>query len=119
MTDKNNVDVYTVTHEMGHAIENSIIETERVNKHLDDSNFQKYLKFKEKRETEIFEEVKKIWKNKYTTGEENDKIFLSKYSSHLDNRAEWFAETFTNYRLAEKPAPIALALGEYLKEKNR
>lgn len=39
----------------------------------------------------------------------NKDINLSSYASYND--LEWFAEIFINPELAEKPAPIALALG--------
>ena len=58
----------------------------------------------------IKNEVINICKNKY----KNNNINLSNYSK--TNEREWFAETFTNLELAEEPAPIALALGDYLKE---
>lgn len=38
---------------------------------------------------------------------------ISDYST--TNSMEWFAETFTNYILADKPTPVANALGEYLR----
>lgn len=57
----------------------------------------------------------KIYNNKYRTND--SKEFLSNYAR--SNDAEWFAETFTNLQLAEKPEPIALALGEYLNKSNK
>lgn len=48
----------------------------------------------------------------------NDMIYLSTYAEHLKEQNcyfEWFAETFTNYILAEKPTPVANALGEYIR----
>lgn len=61
------------------------------------------------------------YKNKYTNNQNNDMIYLSKYSKSIKlggtgNDLEWFAETFTNLILAEdKPTPVALALNDYLR----
>lgn len=37
---------------------------------------------------------------------------ISDYST--TNSMEWFAETFTNYILADKPTPVANALRDYI-----
>lgn len=106
---------YLITHEFGHGIENSIYEFERKkeNKIL---NYNNYLEFREQKAIEIKNKVIEIWEKKYTTGKKDDKVNLSIYSGV--NAREWFAETFTNLELAEKPAPIALALKEFLEEFN-
>lgn len=102
---------YLITHEFGHGVENSIYEFER-KKRFKKLTSENYSEFRDEIASEIKNDVIKIWKNKYTTGIEDDKIELSKYSKTNDR--EWFAETFTNLELAERPAPIALALKEYL-----
>jgi len=101
---------YVITHEFGHAVENSIFEKIKVERKLDNINLKG---FTNTFATKIKNEVIEIWKNKYTTGNIDDKIELSKYSEKNDR--EWFAETFTNLELADKPKPIALALGEYIR----
>lgn len=103
---------YILTHEMGHAIENSIFESIR-EKHNMQLSANDYVICRKEWGKRIKNEVKEIWQNKYTTGKENDKLELSKYSKKTER--EWFAETFTNLQLADKPAPIALALDEYLR----
>lgn len=71
---------------------------------------QDYISKKKKMQTEIKNEVLKI----YCKDDKNrlSDAFLSEYSTNSD--AEWFAETFTNMELSDKPAPIAQALKEYL-----
>lgn len=103
---------YVLTHEMGHAVQNSIFESIR-EKHNMQINIDDYIICRDIWGKRIKNEVKKIWENKYTTGEKDDKLNLSKYSKKTER--EWFAETFTNLQLADKPAPIALALDEYLR----
>ena len=97
---------YTITHELGHSIENSIIAGREKS---DDISFREHFM---KEEYKIFNDVVKIYKEKYTNGEKDDKIFLSKYSQ--TNYAEWFAETFCNMELSSEPLPIAKALKEYI-----
>lgn len=108
---------YTLTHEFGHAIENGLYQkTLKANNIFLEHNLQ--LKtYIENTAIKIKDEVKKICQQKYNNGKilTQDEIYLSEYSKK--NAREWFAETFTNLELAEKPAPIALALGDYLKEK--
>ena len=63
------------------------------------------------------------YKNKYTNNQNNDMIYLSKYSKSIElggtgNDLEWFAETFTNLQLSNNPAPIALELEEYIRRNN-
>lgn len=101
---------YIITHENGHAIENGIIVKLSKTKELNSENIKK---FQSKIKSEVFD----IYLKKYKTGAEDDKIYLSKYSSVND--AEWFAETFTNLELSDKPAPIAQALGEYIRRFNK
>lgn len=103
---------YLITHEFGHAIENSIFEKVKRNIDLQGNDF---VRFRKIYATKIKNEVINICKNKFfndTIMQEKD-INLSKYSGK--NEREWFAETFTNLELAEKPAPIALSLQEYLR----
>ena len=102
---------YILTHEFGHAIENSLYEQYMKKNNLYFENNLDYNRLRENLAIRIKNEVINICKNKY----KNDNINLSNYSK--TNEREWFAETFTNLELAEEPAPIALALGDYLKEK--
>ena len=64
-------------------------------------------------QAEIKNEVLKIYQKDFAKDIQFDKIFLSRYSR--TNDAEWFAETFTNLQLSDKPEPIALALQKYLR----
>ncbi len=98
---------YIITHELGHSIENSII----VGRHKTDSKMSLREHWANEGQ-KIFNDVVKIYKEKYTNGQKDDKIFLSKYSK--TNYAEWFAETFCNMELSSEPLPIAKALKEYL-----
>lgn len=98
---------YLITHELGHSIENSIIAGR--NKTDNNMSFREHCLHEEQK---IFNDVFKIYKEKYTNGEKDDKIFLSKYSQ--TNYGEWFAETFCNMELSSEPLPIAKALREYL-----
>ena len=102
---------YLITHELGHAVENSIITKIAKSRKID-------LKFSTSQtfgriEKEIFNDVIKIFQNHYQNIKRKDKIYLSKYST--SNNAEWFAETFTNLQLSDNPEPIARALEEYLR----
>ena len=60
----------------------------------------------------VRKEVEEICKNNYTKKSKTVNMNISEYSKK--NSMEWFAETFTNLHLAEKPTPVALALSEYL-----
>lgn len=79
-----------------------------------DNDTKYYPNYKDNLATKIKNEVITICKNKY----KDDNIYLSDYSKDEDNGKdyEWFAETFTNLELSSNPAPIAKALGDYLKE---
>lgn len=106
----NDANKYTVTHELGHVVERLLFEKLRKNnphniKYLDD----KLLAIK------VRDDVEKILKNKYTKSGEDVIINISDYSTK--NSMEWFAETFTNLHLSEKPLPVAKALSEYLNSK--
>lgn len=101
---------YIVTHEFGHAVENGLITKIREKKGVETND---YVGFVRETQAEIKNEVIKIWKKQFTTGKEDDNIYLSEYSHQTDG--EWFAETFTNLELSDNPAPIALALKEYLR----
>lgn len=105
--DKNNIMFYTLAHEYGHLVEEDIIKR-RFNKHKDTGI--DYSNFRDLEATRIKNEVVKIYKKRYN----NDDIYLSTYANEGGD-FEWFAETFTNLQLADKPAPIALALDEYLR----
>lgn len=106
--DKKNYPKYVVTHEMGHVLENGLI-----NKLARASKDYKVVT-KRNYENKIRDDIMAIYNKKYKTQE--SKTHLSDYC--YENSAEWFAETFTNLKLSSKPAPIALALKEYL-DKNK
>lgn len=105
---------YITTHEFGHAIENAIFEKVKKDNNLYFYTINDYSRIRNIFATRIKNEVKKICQDKYNNGKilKKEDINLSSYASYND--LEWFAETFTNLELAEKPAPIALALGDYL-----
>lgn len=100
---------YVVTHELGHAVENSMIQ-----KMVEDNNY-KLTEFnvgsiKKQLQQKIQNDIIKLWEEKYK--KESDKLYLSKYSTKTPG--EWFAETFANSELADNPASIAQALQEYI-----
>lgn len=97
---------YVITHEMGHALENSLIAKRF--KDVTNVDFNKA-------NIQIRHEVMNIYHDKYQTRDSS--IVLSDYARK--NSAEWFAETFTNLQLADKPEPIALALKDYLEKYNK
>lgn len=111
--DDKNLKIYTTTHEFGHLIEENIIREKfnniKKNKKVDIDWYE----FRNKEVTKIKRSVEKICKQ----NSNSDKIHLSDYSK--TNDYEWFAETFTNLELSKDPKPIALALKEYLKERNK
>lgn len=104
---KENANKYTITHEMGHAIEECIFEKLRKN----NSHNPEYHDSK-KLATNIRNEVKEIYKNQYAKPGENVNMNISEYSRK--NSMEWFAETFSNLVLSDKPMPVALALNDFL-----
>lgn len=104
---------YVVTHEFGHAVENGLITKFKGEKEVAPVD---WVGFVRQTQAEIKKDVIKIWRESFATGQKDDIIYLSKYSKQTDG--EWFAETFTNLELADKPAPIALALKEYLRRNN-
>lgn len=108
---------YILTHEFGHAIENGLYQKNLKNNNIFFNHELQLKTYTENTAIKIKDEVKKICQQKYNNGKilTQDEIYLSKYSKK--NAREWFAETFTNLELADNPAPIALALGDYLKEK--
>lgn len=114
--EKDNVNIYTTTHEFGHLIEENIIR-EKFNK----LNEIDYFSFRRKEATKIKNEVINICKNKYINAKmlSQDDIYISDYakSSSLGDGGdyEWFAETFTNMELSKNPSSIALALRDYLR----
>ena len=107
---------YLITHEFGHAIENSIIEKERIKHNLNDNNFDNFIRFRDIMAARIKSEVINIKNKKFANLKDSSIIEISNYSSKNDY--DWFAETFTNLELSDSPKPIALALKEYLKEQN-
>ncbi len=102
---------YLVTHELGHAVENSIMTKIAKSRKIDLK--VSTLQIFKTMQKEIFDDVIKIYKNNYQNKNKHDKICLSDYSK--SNYGEWFAETFTNLQLSDNPAPIAKALEEYLR----
>lgn len=102
-----NSNKYTVTHEMGHVVEECVFE-----KLLKENpNNSKYYDARWVA-TKVRNDVYEICKNKYTKKGESVNMNISDYSER--NSMEWFAETFANLHLSEKPMPVALALSEYL-----
>lgn len=100
---------YVVTHEFGHAIENSIIENiiKKEKIQLKESNIGT---IKKQLQQKIQNDIIQLWDRKYK--KEGDKLYLSKYSTKTPG--EWFAETFANSELADNPSSIANALQEYI-----
>ena len=116
-----NIHLYTLVHEYGHLVEENIIRS-RFEKYKT-SKLINYNEFKNIEATRIKNEVIREFKNKYTNNQNNDMIYLSKYSKSIElggtgNDLEWFAETFTNLQLSNNPAPIALELEEYIRRNN-
>lgn len=107
--DINNAREYVITHEMGHALEDSIITKICADRHIS------YEKYCDKISKQIFDEV---WENcqKKNPGKKVEAC-LSNYAA--TNNEEWFAETFTNLQLSKNPSPIAKALGEYIERFNK
>ena len=100
---------YVVTHEMGHALEGSLIAKMAEERKIDvGPNWNRLQK-------EVYNDVYRIASKRMDLGKED--VFLSSYAR--TNYAEWFAETFTNLKLSSDPKPIAKALGEYLEEKGK
>ena len=107
---------YVLTHEFGHVIENSLFQKYMKKQHLYLNDINDYDRLRKNMAIRIKNEVINICQKNYFNDKiiNEDNINLSNYSTQ--NAREWFAETFTNLELAEEPAPIALALGDYLKE---
>ena len=106
--EKKNYSKYVVTHEMGHVLENALINKQaRASKEYRVVTKRNY-------ENKIKDDIFEIYNEKYKTSEST--THLSNYA--YENSAEWFAETFTNLKLSSKPEPIALAMKEYL-DKNK
>lgn len=107
MSDNRNIDVYTITHEMGHALEHCIFEKLLKNNASNSKYYDtRWLAIK------VRNEVENIAKNKYTKSNKDVSMNVSRYSSW--NSQEWFAETFTNLVLSDRPMPVALALKDYI-----
>ena len=100
---------YLITHELGHAVENSIII-----KIVKNNKLQYTLITKQNLQQKIKNDIINLWQTKYK--KDGDKIHLSKYS--MKTPGEWFAETFTNLQLSDKPESISMALEEYLRRYN-
>ena len=100
---------YVVTHEMGHVIENALYEKLRKEnpkfRNISDKDLALDIKNK------IVDRMKK---QNYNLQDKD--IYLSSYAEK--NSREWFAETFTDLKLAEKPKQVSLELGKFLKENN-
>ena len=116
LVDKQNVKIFTTTHEFGHMLEDCIIHKRYLKeaKHLN-ITYSEYQKVEAER---IKNQVVKILQNKYTLPVNDDMIYVSsgaKKGVKENAYFEWFAETFTNLELSSKPMPIAKALGEYIR----
>lgn len=101
---ESNYDVYTVTHEYGHMIQNSIIANE-VNPTDTEDYYKTYAKHKE----EIIEIAKSIDSNVDIEKE------MSQYG--LDKDSDFFAESFANYQLGE-PNVFGKAMEIWLQRRN-
>lgn len=100
---------YVVTHEMGHVIENALYEKLR----------KENPKFRNISDKDIALDIKnkivdRMKKQNYNLQDKD--IYLSEYAK--TNPREWFAETFTDLKLADKPKQVSLELGKFLKENN-
>lgn len=101
-----NSDKYVTTHEMGHALENSIL----YKKH---NNYYTAFNMNKKLDANVIkDDVVKLAERELHRKLTDQEIHLSEYSRK--NSREWFAETFTNLELANEPEPIAKALKLYL-----
>lgn len=109
--DSDKIKLYTTTHEFGHYLEENLFR-KQYNK-LNNLSIN-YSNFSNLEATRIKNEVIKIKNKKFANLKDSSIIEISDYSK--TNNFEWFAETFTNLELSSNPQPIALALGEYLKE---
>lgn len=102
--EKNNIHLFTITHEFAHLLEEIII----LIRFYKQTNFNNYSYFRTMEALHIRDEVIALGKKRNNNFNEN----LSKYSKY--NNFEWFAETFTNMDLSINSEPIALALKEFL-----
>ena len=100
-------DIYIVTHEMGHAIEDRFCY-EYCKRHN-----HSLLEYREIMDTEIYNEIFKKAKNEtgLTITEIKNK-YLSRYGKSK-RHYEWFAEIFAQYELGEE-TPLTKAMGEWL-----
>lgn len=93
-----------------------------VKQYIDSKEKLSYQVFRKKEIEKIKNKIVENLQKKYTMPLKNDMIYLSTYAEHLKEQNcyfEWFAETFTNLELSSNPEPIAVELGNYLKECNK
>lgn len=101
----NKRELYTTTHELGHAVQLSMYKKE-FGKHEIDSDFMKYAA-KERNY------IVKLAKDKYNSTTNAVSLYAK------ENGAEWFAETYTSLMLNGAKTPLTKALDDYLIEKGR
>lgn len=119
-----NYGVYTITHEYGHILQNSIIydeleemggvETFKTRAKTLKGKIKSYEKLQEKIKRRHFEEIRQIAADKSSDPNNIIKNNLSQYGK--TNYAEFFAEVFANSQLGE-PNELGDAMSEWLKKR--
>lgn len=119
-----NYGVYTITHEYGHILQNSIIydeleemggvETFKTRAKTLKGKIKSYEKLQEKIKRIHFEEIRQIAADKSSDPNNIIKNNLSQYGK--TNYAEFFAEVFANSQLGE-PNELGDAMSEWLKKR--
>lgn len=116
-----NYGVYTITHEYGHILQNSIIYEElggfenfKTRAKTFKGKIKSYEKLQEKIKRRHFEEIRKIATDKSSDPYHLIKNNLSQYGN--TNYAEFFAEVFANSQLGE-PNELGDAMSEWLKKR--
>lgn len=105
--DEDNLGLYTITHEYGHMIHNSLCQLKNGSLKKVGNNtasiIKKLINAQAKAEGISREEVK----NKY----------ISEYGQ--TNSRETFAELFAHYELSSNPNPLAVRLGEWIEKEHK
>lgn len=119
-----NYGVYTITHEYGHILQNSIIYDEleemggvenfKTRAKTLKGKIKSYEKLQEKIKRRHFEEIRQIAADKSSDPNNIIKNNLSQYGK--TNYAEFFAEVFANSQLGE-PNELGDAMSEWLKKR--
>lgn len=121
---RENYGVYTITHEYGHILQNSIIYDEleemggvenfKTRAKTLKGKIKSYEKLQEKIKRRHFEEIRQIAADKSSDPNNIIKNNLSQYGK--TNYAEFFAEVFANSQLGE-PNELGDAMSEWLKKR--